>query len=553
MEFVAADVGAGARAHRRRRRRGVVGRVADVRLAVESTRRAGDRPADRRLARRGAGTRPRRAGMVAANAGLGLPPVVLGVFLALILLPSSLLGPLEWTSTLQGVILAQTLLALPIVVALTAAAVAQLPAGLLDQARAYGASGARRALLALREARVGVMAAAIAALGSALAEVGAVVIVGGNLRGQTDTLASAVLLDLSAGDPVGATAHVLVLVGLVLLLGAVLTVVQQRVSAMITRRALLAAGAAAGLQLAGCGGSDFADRHRAPGARPAQRGHRLRVALRADRGRAAARRGPCHGRRREVTFSDDAAGSTRRWRTCGAGRGSAAASRRSPSPPSTRPPSIRSPPRRSGAAWGSSPTSPRSPTGRRPSGSTTRAPAVCSPGRRARGPATCCSCGPRRRRRRIRSRAGSRPAEAAIRAVLGTAWSRPSPRRGGRTGRRRSGRRCAMHPRLRTVLDLERPHRAGRGGALGRDGVRRRPRRALPSPVATGCARCAAEPRCAASSPHGSPTSPPRWSTCRWRWRASGQPRAARCRCTCSPAPRAGADARVRARLHALS
>ena len=91
-------------------------------------------------------------------------------------------------------ILAQTLLALPIVVALTAAAVAQLPRGLLDQARAYGASGPRRALLALREARVGVLAAAMAALGSALAEVGAVVIVGGNLRGQTDTLASACLL-----------------------------------------------------------------------------------------------------------------------------------------------------------------------------------------------------------------------------------------------------------------------------------------------------------------------------------------------------------------------
>jgi len=172
-------------------------------------------------------TRPRRAGTVLANAGLGLPPVVLGVFLALLLLPTSPLGRLQWTSTLPAVILAQTLLALPIVVALTAAAVAQLPAGLLDQARAYGASGARRSLLALREARVGVLAAVIAAFGSALAEVGAVVIVGGNIRGRTDTLASAVLLDLSAGDPAGATAHVLVLLGLVLLAGAVLTVVQQ--------------------------------------------------------------------------------------------------------------------------------------------------------------------------------------------------------------------------------------------------------------------------------------------------------------------------------------
>ena len=176
----------------------------------------------------GMGTgRGRRLGQVLANAGLGLPPVVLGVYLALLLLPGSPLGALNWTNTLAGIVLAQVLLALPIVVALTTAAVAQVPASLTDQARAFGASTLRRGVLAVREARVGVLAAVIAAFGSALAEVGAVVIVGGNIRGRTDTLASAVLLDLSAGDPAGATAHVLVLLGLVLLAGAVLTVVQQ--------------------------------------------------------------------------------------------------------------------------------------------------------------------------------------------------------------------------------------------------------------------------------------------------------------------------------------
>jgi tungstate transport system permease protein len=175
-------------------------------------------------------TRGRRIGIVLANAGLGLPPVVLGVFLALALYPSSPLGPLELTNTLTAAILAQMLLALPIVIALTAAAVAGLPAGLLDQARAFGASRARRYALALREARVGVTAAAIAALLSALAEVGAVVIVGGNLRGKTNTLASTVLLDLSANDPASATANVLILLALVLIVGVTLTVVQQRAS-----------------------------------------------------------------------------------------------------------------------------------------------------------------------------------------------------------------------------------------------------------------------------------------------------------------------------------
>jgi tungstate transport system permease protein len=174
------------------------------------------------------GTHARRAGLVVANAGLGLPPVVLGVYLALLLLPGSPLGPLNWTYTLQAIVLAQTLLALPIVVALTASALRSLPRGLLLQAAAFGASRLSVGLLALREARVGLVAAIVAAMGSALAEVGAVVIVGGNSRGQTNTLASTVLLDLSAGDPAGATANVLVLLGLLLVLGVAFTLVQQQ-------------------------------------------------------------------------------------------------------------------------------------------------------------------------------------------------------------------------------------------------------------------------------------------------------------------------------------
>jgi tungstate transport system permease protein len=175
-----------------------------------------------------ASTRTRRLGVVVANAGLGLPPVVLGIFLALTLYPPGPLGRLELINTLTAAIVAQALLALPIVVALTAAAVHGLPAGLLAQARAFGANWPRRAILALREARVGVLAAVIAALLSALAEVGAVVIVGGNTRGATNTLASTVLLDLAASDPAGATANILVLLALVALIGGGLTVLQQR-------------------------------------------------------------------------------------------------------------------------------------------------------------------------------------------------------------------------------------------------------------------------------------------------------------------------------------
>jgi len=163
-----------------------------------------------------------------ANAGMGLPPVLVGLVVALLLFRGAPLGGLNLLYTLDGVILAQAVLALPIVVALTAAAVQSLPDALLDQARAFGASRTAVAPLALREARVGVLAATIAAIGSAFAEVGAVVLVGGNVEGETQTLASALLVRVSAGEYGRAIAIGIVLLGLVLVLAALLTVVQQR-------------------------------------------------------------------------------------------------------------------------------------------------------------------------------------------------------------------------------------------------------------------------------------------------------------------------------------
>ena len=178
--------------------------------------------------------RGRRAGLAVANAGMGLPPVVVGLVAALLLFRGAPLGGLDLLYTLNGVILAQTLLALPLVAALTAAAVQSLPAGLLEQARAFGASRAQVAALALREARVGVLAATIAAMGSAFAEVAAVVLVGGNINGETQTLASAVLVRVSAGEYGRAIALGTILLGIILVLAAVLTVAQQH-----ERRALL--------------------------------------------------------------------------------------------------------------------------------------------------------------------------------------------------------------------------------------------------------------------------------------------------------------------------
>jgi tungstate transport system permease protein len=180
--------------------------------------------------------RGRRALHVLANASLALPPVLVGVGVLLLLLPQGVLGSLHIEFTLRGVYVAQTILALPYIVALTPAAIQGLPPGLLAQARLLGAGRGQLSLLALREAKIGVIAAVIAALGSALSEVGAVIIVGGNIQNHDQTLASAVLQQLNDyTDYPYAIALGLVLLALILLLLGVLTVLQQRTSGIHLR------------------------------------------------------------------------------------------------------------------------------------------------------------------------------------------------------------------------------------------------------------------------------------------------------------------------------
>jgi tungstate transport system permease protein len=173
--------------------------------------------------------RGRRALQVLANASLALPPVVVGVVLLIFLLPEGPLGSLRIEFTLKAMYVAQTILALPYIVALTAAAIQGLPPGVVGQARALGAGRIQLAVLALREAKVGVMAAVIAAATSTISEVGAVVIVGGNITNHTESLASALLAEFTftPNDP-RETATALILLALVLVLVGALTVLQQR-------------------------------------------------------------------------------------------------------------------------------------------------------------------------------------------------------------------------------------------------------------------------------------------------------------------------------------
>lgn len=170
---------------------------------------------------------------VFANAGLGLPPVAVGLVLVLLLIPvgplgTGVVGDLHLLFTLRGVYVAQTILAFPIIVALSASALRSLDPALLDQARAFGASRRQVCALALREARIGIVAAIIAAVGSGLSEVGAVVLVGGNIEGETQTLASAALSNVDAAHFATGLAIAIVLLGLIIVVTALLTVLQHR-------------------------------------------------------------------------------------------------------------------------------------------------------------------------------------------------------------------------------------------------------------------------------------------------------------------------------------
>jgi len=172
--------------------------------------------------------RGRRTLQILANASLGLPPVVAGFFMFLLFVPQGPLGALHLNVTRKGVFVVQTVLALPYVVALSAAAIQGLPPGLLGQARLLGARRRQLSVLALREARIGVMAAMIAALGTSLSEVGAIVIVGGNVYGYDQTLASAALFEANAAHYADAVAIGIVLIGLILLLMCSLGVLQHQ-------------------------------------------------------------------------------------------------------------------------------------------------------------------------------------------------------------------------------------------------------------------------------------------------------------------------------------
>ena len=170
----------------------------------------------------------RNLAVALVNTGMGFPPVVIGLIVAILLWRSGPFGQLHLIYTPLAMVIAQTLLATPIVTAFTFAALSSLPPRLRPQLYALGASRRQMLWLVMQEARLPLLAALMAGFGHAVSEVGASLMVGGNLSGETRVLTTAVLLDVQRGEFASAIALSLILLTLVFLVNLVLTSVQQQ-------------------------------------------------------------------------------------------------------------------------------------------------------------------------------------------------------------------------------------------------------------------------------------------------------------------------------------
>jgi tungstate transport system permease protein len=144
--------------------------------------------------------RGKRALTAVVYTGMALPPVVVGLLVYMLLSRSGPLAFLEWLFTPNAMILAQTVMALPLVAGLVMGAVAAVPHDLVRQVRSLGATPWQVRWAVLREVRVGVLFALLVAFGRIVSEVGAAYMVGGNIQGHTRVLSTAIMMETGKGD-----------------------------------------------------------------------------------------------------------------------------------------------------------------------------------------------------------------------------------------------------------------------------------------------------------------------------------------------------------------
>jgi tungstate transport system permease protein len=162
------------------------------------------------------------------NTGMGLPPVVVGLFVTVFLWRNGPLGFLEILYTPTAIIIAQTVIATPIVMGISLVAIQQLPSNLRLQILALGATRLQMLWILVKEARLPFLAAIMAGFGGVISEVGASIMVGGNIKGYTRVLTTATVMETSKGNFDIAMALSIILLLLAFFINAVLTHVQQR-------------------------------------------------------------------------------------------------------------------------------------------------------------------------------------------------------------------------------------------------------------------------------------------------------------------------------------
>jgi tungstate transport system permease protein len=162
------------------------------------------------------------------NTGMALPPVVVGLVVAMLLWRSGPFGNLQLIYTPWAIIIAQTVIAAPVVTGLTAAALEALDSRLRQQLLGLGASNLQMVWYLWREARLPLLAALMAGFGAVISEVGASMMVGGNIKGQTRVLTTAIVLETSKGEFDFALALSALLLVITYLINFALTWIQQK-------------------------------------------------------------------------------------------------------------------------------------------------------------------------------------------------------------------------------------------------------------------------------------------------------------------------------------
>ena len=163
------------------------------------------------------------------NTGMGLPPVVVGLFVTIFLWRNGPLGFLGILYTPTAMILAQTVIATPIVMGITLAAIQQLPQKLRLQILALGATRFQMVWILIKEAKLPLLAGVMAGFGGVISEVGASIMVGGNIKGYSRVLTTATVMETSRGNFEIAIALGIILLLLAYSINLVLTQIQQRV------------------------------------------------------------------------------------------------------------------------------------------------------------------------------------------------------------------------------------------------------------------------------------------------------------------------------------